>query len=327
MIREVDTKDWRSFIENAPGGNIFQTPEMAEVFESAERYRPISLFAVENDEIHGLVLATLIWNGGGFMKRFSTRCVLQGGPLFSKASILPILLRELDRLASESALYTEIRNLWDVSSDIPAYESTGFAYEPHLNFHIDLGRGEEELWSDISKGRRKGIKKAERAGLDFVPAKTSSQIDISYEILKKTYSGVGVPLADKTLFESAFRILGPRQYARFFLCLHEGEPIACRAVLSFKGTIHDWYGGSLAEHRAKKPDEFLIWNVLKWGISEGFEVFDFGGAGSPTEDYGPREFKRRFGGKMVEPGRFKKINKPRLLWISGRAYRIYRRLR
>ncbi|MFQ5911260.1 MAG: lipid II:glycine glycyltransferase FemX [Thermoplasmata archaeon] len=326
LVDDVEEEDWRDFVRRNRGGNIFQTPEMAEVYRRTVGYEPISAFAVENGEVRGLLLAHLIWSGRGILRTLSTRCILQGGPLCTEPSFTPAILERLDGLIARRALFTEVRNLHEPGNHVSLYESAGYSYAPHLNYIIDLRQGEKDVLSKMSKGRRKGIARAEKMGLEVAEVETEGQIQDFYDIVAKTYSSVGIPLADISLFRSAFRILTPIDRARFLLCRSEGENVACRAVLLFGKTIYDWYAGSLVEERARKADEHLVWNILKQGISEGFETFDFGGAGPPDEDYGPREFKRRFGGEMIEPGRFKKVYKARLLSFSKRMYRLRRRL-
>jgi lipid II:glycine glycyltransferase (peptidoglycan interpeptide bridge formation enzyme) len=39
------------------------------------------------------------------------------------------------------------------------------------------------------------------------------------------------------------------------------------------------------------PNDYLVWQVLIYGINNGYQIFDFGGAGKPEVNYGPREFK------------------------------------
>ena len=48
-----DTNQWSEFVLNHPHGNIFQTPEMAEVYRRTKKYEPITLAVVDttNDEI------------------------------------------------------------------------------------------------------------------------------------------------------------------------------------------------------------------------------------------------------------------------------------
>jgi len=40
-----DIKRWGEFVYNHPKGNIFQTPEMAEVYRRTKNYEPITLAA------------------------------------------------------------------------------------------------------------------------------------------------------------------------------------------------------------------------------------------------------------------------------------------
>ena len=48
-------------------------------------------------------------------------------------------------------------------------------------------------------------------------------------------------------------------------------------------------------------------------------TFDFMGGGSPSEGYGVREFKSRFGGEEVEWGRWLKVRK-KLIYYLGSSY-------
>jgi lipid II:glycine glycyltransferase (peptidoglycan interpeptide bridge formation enzyme) len=326
LVRSVEEKDWTDFVRATPQGSVYQTPEMAKVYENTTGYEPVSVFAVEGGRIRGLALANVLWNGRWPLRTFSRRCLLHGGPLYSDPQSAQILLRGLDEIVSNKAIYTEIRNLLESTEAVPLPKSSGYSYAAHLNYHLDLRKGEDGIWSGMSKGRRKGITKAEKADLEVTEITREAEIDDFYDLLEKTYSSIRVPLAHKSLFVSAFRILNPLQEARFLICKSEGTAIACRGVLIYGRTIYDWYAGSIGGERTRNADEYLVWNLLKWGISHEFETFDFGGAGSPDEEYGPREFKRRFGGSMLEPGRFEKIYKPTLYSFSKRMFRFYRRL-
>jgi lipid II:glycine glycyltransferase (peptidoglycan interpeptide bridge formation enzyme) len=66
---------------------------------------------------------------------------------------------------------------------------------------------------------------------------------------------------------------------------------------------------------------------LRWGRTHGFEVFDFGGAGRPDEPYGPREFKAKFGGELVDYGRDVLVHAPARLRVSRTAFAAAQRLR
>jgi len=55
-------------------------------------------------------------------------------------------------------------------------------------------------------------------------------------------------------------------------------------------------------------------------------VYDFGGAGKPDEPYGVRDFKAKFGGKLINYSRNTSSHSPRWLAVSKVGYQIYRKL-
>jgi lipid II:glycine glycyltransferase (peptidoglycan interpeptide bridge formation enzyme) len=87
--------------------------------------------------------------------------------------------------------------------------------------------------------------------------------------------------------------------------MKDGNAVGTRITLNYKDMVYDWYAGSKAE--VDYVDEALVWHVLKENAGK-YKVFDFGGAGHPDKPYGVREFKRRFGGEMVNFGRYEKVH-------------------
>jgi lipid II:glycine glycyltransferase (peptidoglycan interpeptide bridge formation enzyme) len=74
------------------------------------------------------------------------------------------------------------------------------------------------------------------------------------------------------------------------------------------------------------PGELLMWHILKWGAENGYRTYDFGGAGNPDEKYGVRDFKAKFGGRLVCFGRNTFVHDPALLRLSTFGYSLLRRL-
>jgi len=70
----------------------------------------------------------------------------------------------------------------------------------------------------------------------------------------------------------------------------------------------------------------LVWHILKEGANNSYHTFNFGGAGKPNEEYGVREFKRRFGGEMVNFGRYTKVYSPIRMKIAEKGFEVYRRM-
>lgn len=327
-----DVTKWGDFVYNHPKGNIFQTPEMAEVYRRTKNYEPITLAAIntKNDEMLAVLQAVVIKEISGFLGTFSVRAIIQGGSLFIEnengIKSHKLLMEHYDKIAQKKALYTQVRNMWDTSNISNFLNSMGYEYEEHLNFLIDLKRSEEELWHNLKRDKKRGITKARKRGIIIEEVKDKKLPPIFYIIIEETYKNARVPLADISLFESVFDILVPKNMAKFYLAKYEDTFIGARLVTTYKNMIFDWYAGALTSYLPMYVNEALVWHILTEGANSGYFTFDFGGAGNPNEAYGVREFKKQFAGEMVNFGRYMKVYSPIKMKIAEKGFNIYRNL-
>ena len=335
MIEITDSPDkthWSEFVYNHPRGNIFQTPEMAEVYKRTKNYEPITLAAIDtkNDEIVAVLQAVVTKEMSGFLGKFSARSIIQGGPLFIEnengIEALKVLMDQYDKIAQKKALYTEIRNMWDISEISSILNVLNYAYEDHLDILIDLTKSKEELWAELSKSRRRFIRKAREKGVTIEEIKNRNLIPTFYDLLQQTYKNARIPLADITLFESAFDTLYQKNMLNFFLAKHKDKYIGGIMSPMYKGIIYEWYVCGSREYSKLYPSEMVTWHPIEWGSDNGFHTFDFLGAGIPTEEYGVREFKRQFGGKLVNFGRYTKVYSPMKMKIAEWGFKAYQKL-
>jgi len=331
IVQNLDLEQWRDFVDSHPRGNIFHTPEMFQVFERTEGHRPTLWAAIDSSKRPlALLLPVQITLMGGPLHRLTTRAVAYGSVLCAPdprgKEALAVLLRAYKREMKGLFLFTELRNLSDLSDLQPVLNECGFAYEEHLNFLIDLDQPEEELWRNVSKSGRQSVRTSRNKGTIVEEATEQHQITIVYQLLQKVYTRAQVPLASPTLFETAFDILAPRGMFKIFLARaeEEGYAGACLLLL-YKDRIIDWYAGIDRAFSSYCPGELLIWHALQWGKKHNFHLFDFGGAGKPDEDYGPRKFKAKFGGTLTNYGRNTCVHAPAMLKLSQVGYQLGRR--
>jgi lipid II:glycine glycyltransferase (peptidoglycan interpeptide bridge formation enzyme) len=65
-----------------------------------------------------------------------------------------------------------------------------------------------------------------------------------------------------------------------------------------------------ADYRSRGifPSVLATWAAIEHGAASDCAIFDFMGVGKPDEPYGVRDFKMRFGGTVVNYGRYIRIN-------------------
>jgi len=327
--RTLPEESWRRFVEQHPAGNIFHTPEMFRVFSLAKGHKPLLWAAVNDDGSPlSLLLPVQITLFRGILAGLTTRAVAYGGMLCADSPIggeaLATLANAYRQQTSRNVLFTELRNLSDLSGIQAVLAGCGFAHEAHLNFLIDLQRSETELWANVSKSGRQSVRTSRNKGMVIEEATDCQQIGIGYELLQKVYARAGVPLADLTLFQAAFDVLAPQRMFKAFLARAGKHYIGAVSLLTYKERVLTWYAGSDRTFSSHCPTEALIWHAIQWSRENGFRIFDFGGAGKPDEDYGPRDFKAKFGGRLVDYGRAICIHAPTRLKLSQAGYQAMR---
>ena len=328
IVNHLNEDEWKGFVEAHPEGNIFQTPEMFQVFKQTNRFQPDLWAAVSQERLLALFIPVHIRLFDHLPQRFSTRSILYGSVLVSPDILgyqaLGDLLDAYTNEVEEKPLFTELRNLYDFQLLNPVFVEHGFEYEDHLNFLIDLNKSPDEVFQSISSNGRKAIRKAMRKGVHAEEVHDRKLIPVFYDLLQHTFTRAGVPLADISLFEAVLDILVPDGKAKMFLANFEGRYIAASLELPYKDVIYSWFSGYDYEYRHLYPNDLLVWHALEWGAMNGYQVYDFGGAGRPDQEYGPRDFKAKFGGQLVNFGRYTYVHAPHTLTYSSFFYQIFR---
>ena len=330
IVHTLPEEEWRRFVDEHPHGNIFHTPEMFQVFSRAKGYRPTLWAAVDSSHRPlALFLPVQITLMGGLLRRFTTRAIAYGSVLCAPGpegkEALAMLLRAYKQEVRGSILFTELRNLSDLSDIQPVLNESGFVYEGHLNFLIDLTRPCGEIWQNIRANARRNIRKARSSQVEIKEASDLDWVFSAYALLSNTYKRLQVPLADHSLFQSAFEILHPQNMLKIFVAKVGDIDAGVMMLLTYKDIIYYWYTGTIREYASYRAGDLLVWHALEWGNQHGFHTLDFGGAGKPGEKYGVRDFKAKFGGTLVNYGRNICVHAPVRLRLSQMAYNVVRR--
>jgi len=267
----------------------------------------------------------------GLLRRFTSRAVAYGSVLYDFSregeDALSALLSAYVKTMGHEVLFTELRNLSDLGAAQPILDDAGFIYEDHLDYLIDVDKPVEEVMRAIRKHTRKNIRAVERRGEVLVEEVRSRDLwPVCYELLRKTYANAQVPLADYSLFEAAFEVLGSKGMLQCMVARVGDAYVAISIDLSYKDIVYGWYGGVDRAYGSYNPNAFLTWRVLEWAATHGYRTYDFGGAGKPDEAYGVRDFKAKFGGELVCFGRNTCVHAPLLLNVGKFGYAIYRRM-
>jgi len=323
-VQNIDKQAWADFVLNHPNGSIFQTPQMYEVYEKTPNFTPNILVALnEKGKIVGCLMS-VVRSDFSILKAFTTRSIVMGGPLAlnNNAEIVDQLLKYYNQYISNKAIFSQFRNQFDMSAYKSVFKKNGYEFDEHLDILVDLTCSTEQLEQNLHKERKRNIAKAVREGLVFKHLSTDEEINTVSGLLKKTYNRVKLPMIFQQLFLNTRNLLG--EEVHFFGAYYGDKMIAGQVRLYYKDVVYAWYAGSNAEYFNKRPNDFLMWNVLLWSKEKGYKLFDFGGAGKPNIPYGVREYKLKYGGQLVSFGRFEKTHKQLFMILGKRALKLYK---
>lgn len=330
IVNTLPCSQWSRFVAEHPDGNIFNTPEMFEVFRHSRGYDPELWAAVDGARILALFVPVRVSLCDGPLRPFVTRAIAYGGVLAAPgeegAWAVTRLLKTYKRHVSGVPLFTELRHLSDSSALQSVLKDRGFSFSPQMNYLVDLARPPEAIMASISYRTRRHIRHGLRKGTVTIrEAEGPEQIAHCYDLLSRTYKAAGVPLADRSLFDAACKVLRPKNMIRCTLAWVGSTPVAVSIDLLYRETVYGWYGGVDRAFGADNPNELLTWHVFEWGSTHGYRRYDWGGAGVPGKAYGVRDFKSKFGGEEVSFGRNVCIHAPFRFRLSSAVYKVCRR--
>jgi serine/alanine adding enzyme len=326
---EIDKNLWTDFVFQHPHGNIFQTPEMYQLYQLTTNYEPFIFVAIRGGAVVGVLLALLQKEFRCFLGGLTARSIIIGGPLVENndTEIAFELMNAYSKIIRKKAIYTQFRNIFDISPLKCVFEQLNYTFEDHLDIHVDLNKSEEYLWKDLNTKRRNEVRKAEKEQLNIRETVLESDIHTAYEVLKEVYSRAKLPLASAVFFDNAYNVFSEKKMIRFYGAFYEDKLIGTMIVLCYKNSMYDWYAGSFKEYYHKGPNNIIPWKVFLDAKEKGYTLFDFGGAGKPDKPYGVRDYKKKFGGGFVNFGRYEIIHKPLIYSIMSRLFILSQKLR
>ncbi|MDR0830196.1 MAG: aminoacyltransferase [Prevotellaceae bacterium] len=316
---EIEAKQWENLIKISPVSSFFQTKECYDFYCSLSFLEPFAFGVSENDNLVGLICGYVVADGGKVKRFFSRRAIIHSGALLAQdisAEALSKLLQFTIKNLEKKAIYIEFRNYFDYSCNKNIFTKNGFNYQPHLNFHIAT-ENIEFANKNLSSTKRRDIKISQTQGAEIVEIKNDEVKDF-YKLLSFLYkTKVKTPLFPYQFFE---KIAKMPECKIFGIKYNEQIIGGSVCVLHKNKTVYEWFACGLdGKFKNVYSSTLATWAGIEYAATHNFSRLDMMGAGKPNTKYGTRDFKAKFGGELVEHGRFLYISN-RFLYKIGELY-------
>lgn len=310
-INNVDREEWRNLIAHSSTASYFQSPECYDFYSSLSFLTPFGWGVLENKVLKAVVIGYIIASGNKIKQFFSRRAIIHGGMLLAdnvSDTAIAELLKKLKHSLAKQVIYIEIRNSDNYDNYKTIFAENGFAYNPHFNYKIKTDTI-EQIVSQYSESKVRQLRKSQEQGVVCKQTTNLNDIDGFYQILEDLYK----QKIKKPLFPKEFFVKFVNQSGCVLFVVKKDEKviggIACSS-LPYKA-VYEWFVcGDTKNFNHLYPSVVATHKGIEFAVENNFEYFDFMGAGKPEEEYGVRDFKEKFGGELVEYGRFLFINNP-----------------
>ena len=313
---EIKSAGWDKLIGLSSVATWFQSYDCYCFYKELSFLTPFAYAVEDNGEFKALVCGYLIAEKGFVKSFFSRRAIIPGGILLAKdvsEEALGLLLSEVISDLRRKAIYIELRNLHDYSIYKDTFQKAGFEYQAHLNYQISIHNG-GDVFSNFSENRKRQIKQSMAEGLVCEKTERVEDVRAFYGILQHTYSKkLKLPLFPFEFFET----IVSKAYGRLLVVKSEDKILGGILCVGDDKVLYEWFVcGVDGEQTKVYPSVMATRAGIEYALNSGYRMFDFMGAGKPDKKYGVRDFKARFGGKLVEHGRFLYICSPLLYYIG-----------
>ena len=182
-------------------------------------------------------------------------------------------------------------------------ESIDQVVQPKYVFRLDIAnKTEDELIASFNSKTRYNLRLSKRKG---VTTRIGSKADMEtfYKIMTETGSRDNFFIRPISYFEKIYDCMGEK-HARIIVAEYEGKPIAAVMPILYGNKVWYLYGGSSNEYRNLMPNYQLQFEMMKWGLENNCEIYDFRGVSGFKDEndpqYGVYRFKKGFNPDFVE---------------------------
>lgn len=317
-INAIPVEQWKHLLQSSSTRSFFQTRDCYDLYASNPKFmQPFCVAVQEGNLLKGVIIGYVQRDGGKLKQFLSRRAIINSGPLLAddiSEKELTALLTACKTQLKGKSIYIECRNFEDYTRYKTTFENCGFNYVQHLNFHVDT-MTEDVVEQNMGKSRKRDIRVSLRDGAEIVENPSLEDVQSFYTILEDLYkTKVKTPLYPLSFFEHLYR----QTYSKFLLVRFDGKIVGgtvCVCLPSY--AVYEWFAcGEDGVHKNIHPSTVATYAGIRYASQNGFNHFDMMGAGKPDDGYGVRDFKAKFGGQLVENGRFIHIQNP-LLYNIG----------
>ena len=166
--------------------------------------------------------------------------------------------------------------------------------QPRYNMILHTaGKDWETLSAEFSPKTRYNIRLSERKGVTVRWSRAEEDLKIFHDLYHITCVRDRIGERPLAYFSRMLHAFAENEM-RVYIAEFEGEPLSAALAVNYGGKMWYMYGASSNEKRNLMPNYAMQAAMIKWGLEEGCDLYDFGGVFHLTKEDGLYKFKEGF---------------------------------
>jgi FemAB-related protein (PEP-CTERM system-associated) len=296
---ECYRKQWDDFVAGVPEGSLFHLIGWKNAVERTYGHKSHYIMAMEGDEIRGILPLIEMKSRLFGHSLVSVPYGVYGGIAACDAEAHETLTKSAEMLADLMKVdYLELRNVSGQSyrpenrqagaTDHQVQLAKWFSKDLYVTFRKPILPTVAENMNAIPRKQRAMVRKGEKSGLE---SRIGGVEDLAqfYAIYARNVRDLGSPVYPPAFFRSLMENFSDS----FILSVwKDGTMVAGVLTFVFKGILMPYYGGGRRGYFDYAVNDFMYWELMKYGCENGFTTFDFGRS---KRDVGSYRFKKHWG--------------------------------
>ncbi len=287
IINPIEYPNWDKLLLTNKDYSFFHTSSWAKVLSDSYGYRPIYFTLIDSGKLSALmpVMEIESWITGkrGVSLPFTDFC----SPIVSEKSLFKEIIKSLIEYGKKGGWkYIEVRGGKDNFQDMTTSSS-------HYAHTLDLTQNEHEIFSSFRDSTKRNIKKAIKEGVSVTLSNSLESVKEFCRLNRMTRKHHGLPPQPYYFFKKVYDHIISSKKGVAALASYQKRNIAGAICFQSGNKAIYKFGAFDRRYQLLRPNNLLMWQIIKWYCQNGFKNFSFGR--TEPENTGLLQFKRGWG--------------------------------
>ena len=269
-----------------------------------EYRKPVYFEFIKDNHPVGLASGIIVKSTFWLLEPASKRIYLFGMPCTRGASLLEVVTALKGHLQAKGLNVATLFSYFNLEE--PFLAGCGFQINTRKEFLVDLEQPVPQLWSNLSKNRKRIVNKCKKLELTITQSQDISAVDRLMDCLRSTkdhrtekgrgnYSYFVIPYMNEKILRKQLSL----KIASVYLVHHQGEMVSTCYLVRNAGYAYGLLWGSTPKGYELGAQSFMLWKIIELMKEDHCRQLNLGGM--PTGEGADKiaDFKLSLGSRII----------------------------